>query len=134
MINYAVGDGQVAGVQPGQLPPGYLPLTSALVSQSKAASMAMASYTAPAISSYNAGTGSPDLGSGGYNPGESSGSIAVGSPATPSAEPIAPDTTPAKTPAVSDTPLTSSALAISLGVGLAGSLLSPLLLRGRRQW
>jgi hypothetical protein len=134
MINYAVGDGQVAGVQPGQLPPGYLPLTSALVGQSKAAAMAMASYTAPAISSYNPGTGSPDLASGGYSPGESSGSIAVGSPATPSAESIAPEATPAKTPAVADTPLTNSALAISLGVGLAGSLLSPLLLRGRRQW
>jgi hypothetical protein len=33
LIKYAAGDGQTAGTAPGNLPPGYLPLTSALQSQ-----------------------------------------------------------------------------------------------------
>jgi hypothetical protein len=47
LIDYAVGRGQVQGVQPGQLPPGYAPLPTGLVKQSSTAAQVIISHCGP---------------------------------------------------------------------------------------
>jgi hypothetical protein len=64
LIDYAVGRGQVPGVNPGQLPPGYAPLGPELVGQSLGAAQAIISFCG------KTGTGQPPL----ANTGRSSGS------------------------------------------------------------
>ncbi len=81
-IRYAVGDGQKAGDQPGQLPAGYLPLTKAMVDTAKATATAIADYKAPGASpgptpkaspepTPKAGTSGSGSGSGGGGTGSS---------------------------------------------------------------
>jgi hypothetical protein len=128
MLTYVAGDGQVSGVQPGQLPAGYLPLTADMVNQTRAAATAMASYTPPAVSS---GDGAGD---GSYSGGGSTPDQVVGEPTKPTVSDLPQVKEPGKTPAVAASPANTPILAISLGVGLLGSILAPVLLRGRREW
>jgi hypothetical protein len=106
LIDYAAGPGQTAGVDPGQLPHGYLPLPAALRNQAKAAAETLRAGTRPTSPATAGGTGSsgtqqappgsvqpagkPPSGSpssGGANPGGSS--TPSGSPAPASARPSA---------------------------------------------
>ena len=47
LLEYVAGDGQVRGTTAGQLPAGYLPLTSALKSQTAKVAAGLSSYTPP---------------------------------------------------------------------------------------
>jgi len=93
-LQYAAGAGQVSGVEVGQLPPGYVPLPSAL--QSQALSAAATILNPPTPSTPTPGT--------------------VTSPTTPSASTtVAPTTSPVVTispgglPTAAPTPLSSTA-------------------------
>jgi hypothetical protein len=83
LIDYAVGKGQVEGVQPGQLPPGYAPLGSNLVSQSQTAAQAITSQCG------QTGTGHQQpgttAGSSGSGTGSASGSGSAGGSGGPDA-------------------------------------------------
>ena len=72
-LRYAAGAGQVSGVQPGQLPAGYVPLPAALESQTLAAATTIA--TPPAAKSAKKSSSSPPPGKGGpgaVSPGSNS--------------------------------------------------------------
>jgi hypothetical protein len=94
-VRYAVGPGQVQGTTPGQLPPGYAPLTAALRAQALTAADEIAAGrlngNGGGGSSGGAGSGSGGLGSGGAGSGTganrsgSGGSGRGGGPANGSA-------------------------------------------------
>jgi hypothetical protein len=78
-IDYAVGKGQVPGVKPGDLPPGYAPLDPTLVSQSTNAAQQIVANCAQSTAS---GSSSPNTGSGGGSSGQT-GTGTSGSSAGP---------------------------------------------------
>lgn len=77
LIGYTAGAGQVSGVQPGQLPAGYVPLPSTLEAQAAAAAATI--LNPPAAASTTTTTTSPPAGS-----SATSGSSAGSTTATPS--------------------------------------------------
>ncbi|HEX4705705.1 MAG TPA: hypothetical protein VH352_26540 [Pseudonocardiaceae bacterium] len=107
LIEYAAGPGQAAGVDPGQLPHGYLPLPDNLKAQALAAAAtlradAVAQPTTPATTGDTSGT-TDTSGGGGASPAAAGGGAApAGAPATPptSAPPGAAGTKTNKLPAV----------------------------------
>lgn len=130
MIKYVTGDGQVQGTQLGQLPPGYLPLTSAMVAQSNGTAAAVASYVAPV-----AGAATDD---GAYASGYvgSGGSYSSGGGGVPTSAETPHITTSAstkagRTPKSAAPPVAQAGLGLSLAFGLIGTLCAPALFRGR---
>jgi len=91
LISYTAGTGQVSGVQPGQLPAGYVPLPSDLEAQAATASATILNPPV-AASSTTTTTPSPSTGSaatsgsssGSSTPASSFGSTSLGSTSTPS--------------------------------------------------
>ena len=132
LIMYVAGTGQTSGTQVGQLPNGYLPLTSDLQTQASAAATAIASYT-----------GSPSSTDDGTNVGGNTSSSNYGSPDNGAASAPGATATPGPqisaigasneglTPVASDTPIVQWALAIALALGLVGAIFAPILFRGR---
>jgi hypothetical protein len=132
LLKFVAGAGQSVGTLPGQLPLGYLPLTSGMVSQTNAAAAAVASYTGPSSSSPS-GSGSQAsdsyyAGVGGSAAGSSDGSAAPGSGPTVTAVDAS---SSGRTPRVDAPPIVQAGLAVSLGFGLIGALVSPVVFRGR---
>ena len=130
MIKYVTSDGQTIGTLPGQLPLGYLPLTSDMVNQANAAATSTASYRPSAATSTSGASQASDPYSAGLTGNETA--TATGPVATtgPSTKPID-ATTPGTTPKVDAPPIIQAGLALSLGFGLVGALVSPVLFRGR---
>lgn len=134
MLKQVTTTGQVTGTGIGQLPPGYLPLTGELTSQAAASANTVQNYVPPAAS-----TDSDSASSNGYAQDDYDDSYAIAADSsslnggasapqvTAGADRLADD----RTAASSVGPMARSGLAISLGVGLAGFLFSPILFRGR---
>jgi hypothetical protein len=59
LIDYSVGAGQVPGVQPGQLPPGYVPLPTAQVSAAQSAAQQIVALAATGLNPGAATSGGP---------------------------------------------------------------------------
>lgn len=134
MISYVVGDGQTVGTQVGQLPIGYLPLTSGLQSQATTAALAIGSYTPPS-SAADEGTNITGPVTSLRAPIEGAGSVANGrtlaSPASPAPAmtAIAAGET-GLTPVVHVAPLTQMLLGLALLMGLTGAIFAPIVIRG----
>lgn len=80
LLRYAAGDGQTSGADPGRLPVGYAPLSTALRTKATDAADALVHYTAPSASSSDGSSdGGSDGGSTGGGTGGSSGSDSLGS-------------------------------------------------------
>jgi hypothetical protein len=126
-INQVTTKGQTPGVQVGQLPPGYVPLTSALASQAQAAATAIASFVAPSAGTQSSTGNSASFGTGGAASGGSGLANTGGTGTITATDSVASGKTPA-----SPAPVGQSALLICLGSGLAGSLFAPALFRRRR--
>jgi hypothetical protein len=125
-LNEVTTKGQTPGVQVGQLPPGYVPLTPTLAGQAAAAATAIQAFvpgqgTSPDGSNTLATTGS----SGADGTGAAAGAAGSGAITTTDA------TSGTKTPA-SPAPGGQSGLLITLITGVAGSLFAPALFRRRR--
>jgi hypothetical protein len=121
LMTYAAGAGQVPGVDQGQLPAGYLPMTSAnglatMVSYTQRAAAAVAAQKGD-VPLVTGGSSSSSSGSssGGSHPssGQSVGGSATSTPAppqtTPSSAPSTAKTTAPSTPAQSSSPTTTPA-------------------------
>lgn len=125
MITYMVGTGQAQGTAVGQLPFGYLALTSALQSQATTAAAAIAGY-APSSGSEGDGTnvgGSDGSGDGGSSTGSTTGGL---TPTITSGV----STKAGITPADSTIPFVQVLLGIFLGFGLVGAVFAPIVVRG----
>jgi hypothetical protein len=148
LIDYAAGTGQTAGVNPGQLPHGYLPLPNALRSQAKATAGALRAFghpagagttppsfaqgaqqTLPAIQNPVAPVGGSASGGTAAGPGTSTATTSTTAPAvTPSPQPSeqAPAEFVAKrTPGTSPGAIRWALLAVVIA-GLAGASTRPL--------
>ena len=125
-VRFVVGDGQKPGVQVGELPPGYVPLSAALVTQANAAATAIDAYAlytpSPAPSQPTTSNPAPRVTTVRFRKRRSS--RAEHGPEIIEGEPM----TLARTPAAST--VASPALAVSLAVGLSGALFAPWLFRG----
>lgn len=122
-LRFAAGDGQTPGVQIGNLPPGYVPLSPQLATQSKAAAEAIDAFTAFTLTPAPTTTTSSSAESSSLDdltPGASDPEIIPGEPHAQ-----------VMTPTVASTPI-SSALGLLLFIGLSGALFAPWLLRGAR--
>ena len=126
MISYMAGAGQDPGTAIGQLPLGYLPLTSALQSQAATAATAIAAYTP---STGSEGDGQNVGGSEGDGSDVGPGGSGTGSSTAPQVTPIAASKLTA-TPADSTVPIVQIILGLFLGLGLVGAVFAPLLVRG----
>lgn len=128
MIAYVVGDGQTLGTQVGQLPVGYLPLTTDLRSQASSAAVAIASFTSP--------SGAADDGTNVTGPFTSlnapgDGAAGVGSARTP--DPAMTAIAAAEgglTPVVQVVPFGQVFLGLALLMGLTGAIFAPIVVRG----
>ncbi len=119
--------GQDQGVQLGQLPVGYLPLTETLLNQGAAAAKLVNDYVLPQPTPTPSGYAQDDYDDSYEIPGEDGGLGGADPDVTPGADTIQED----RTAAASAEAVARSGLAISLGVGVAGFLVAPLLFRGR---
>jgi hypothetical protein len=129
MIAYMAGDGQDPGTSVGQLPFGYLPLTSALQSQAATAATAIAAYT-PSTSSLGDGS---NVGGGSEGDGSDVGGDTSGGSGTSSTSPHVTSLGLSKagmTPADSTVPFVQVILGLFLGLGLVGAVFAPILVRG----
>ena len=133
MIDYVVGDGQALGTQVGQLPVGYLPLTSGLQSQATSAALAIGSYTSP---SRSADEGTDITGPVTSLRAPIEGAASVSSARTPATPASAPATTAIAvgetglTPAVHVAPFGQLFLGLALLMGLTGAIFAPIVVRG----
>lgn len=132
MLTQVTTTGQITGTGIGELPPGYLPLTGELSAQAAASATTVQSYVPPAASTDSTSSNgyAQDDYDDSYVIAADSSSLNGGSSVpqvTAGADPLADD----RTAASSVGSLARSGLAISLGVGLAGFLFSPILFRGR---
>ncbi|MEZ0064051.1 hypothetical protein ABIA32_000029 [Streptacidiphilus sp. MAP12-20] len=136
LLRYAAAAGQVPGVEIGDLPPGYAPLSAALRAQTLAAAQAIVTYTGPSATSGGSNGGGTTGGStggstGGAAGGGTGGSASGGAGGAGGINPAA-----AKTPAVTPnliataTGLTPADPAVSLSwavpIGAALGLLAAL--------
>ena len=80
-LDFAVGPGQTPGIQPGQLPPGYLPLPASL----RARTRTLAEEVAKQTGNHGGGGGHHNSGGGTPTPSSSPRSSSHGSGASPSA-------------------------------------------------
>jgi hypothetical protein len=83
-LRYAAGAGQVSGVQPGQLPAGYVPLPASLESETLAAAATIANPSAKKSAKKSSTASGPDKGgsgsvSPGSGPSETGGNSSYGS-------------------------------------------------------
>jgi len=131
MLAQITTSGQVSGSATGQLPAGYLPLTTALSAQSTQAVASIRNYTPPSATSPRV---TPQIPTGGNDTFEPS-AVDVGDEATA----IDPTTTTGvgalsdeRTPASAASALVNSGVLIALLVGVAGLVIAPILFRGGR--
>ncbi|MEN9643498.1 MAG: hypothetical protein RL238_167 [Actinomycetota bacterium] len=102
-VNYAVGPGQVAGLELGQLPRGYAPLPEALAAKSAAAAGAIVNMVAPPTTTTTTTVESqPTFGGGGGGGGGFGGGGDVEQPF----DTLPPDTTPTATTVADETSTT----------------------------
>lgn len=129
MLTQVTTTGQTPGTGLGQLPAGYLPLTSTLLSQSTTAITEIRNYTAPSTSTPSTnGIAQDDFeGSFGSFPTESLGAEGENPTVTQGVDELASGVTPAS----ASEPIARNGIVIALGVGLAGFLIAPFLFRGR---
>jgi hypothetical protein len=80
-LDFAAGAGQTTGVQPGQLPPGYLPLPASLRARTRTLAVQVANQSG----NHGGGGGHHHSGGGTPSPSSSPGSSSHGSGASPSA-------------------------------------------------
>ena len=144
MLKQVTTVGQVSGSGIGELPAGYLPLTTELAAQATAGVNEVARYSPPpAGSGTAASTGAASTGTGAYAQDPYVASSAPGrASATTPASAVAVDpsiragvdkqiTLRTAAAASASGPVARTGLALFLGVGLAGFLISPILFRGR---
>lgn len=141
-LRYVAGAGQVQGLSPGQLPPGYLPLTSSTgagalagYTDRVASAVAAQSGVVPSLLAGSTPSGSGAAAGGSTGSAGSNTSTGATSPASPSSAPPASSTLRApntRTPAVASVPSVagSAGVTAALSTGLAGSVLPLLLLLG----
>ena len=131
MIKYVAGAGQTQGTQVGQLPIGYLPLTTDLQSQASTAATAIASYTGSSTSSSDDGVNISGN-TGGFSTGSGIGSDASVGGAASSAPQISSieASKVGLTPASSTVPVLQVLLALALGAGFLGAVFAPAVMRG----
>lgn len=127
MLGQVTTTGQVRGTAPGQLPDGYLPLTTAMVAQAASAVTEITRFT-PSDASTNGIAQDAYEGSSTFG-GDSS--IADTGAADPSHTEGVDTASDARTASSVGEPFTRAGLGISLGVGLSGALFAPYLFRRR---
>lgn len=125
MLQQVTTTGQTVGTALGQLPVGYVPLTSALAAQAAAATSRVQSWTPPPAS-----TPAPIPNDSSYSPSFSDDGGELVDPGadptvTPGVDTLSDDRTPAATAGA-----LNGGLAISLVIGLLGFVFAPGLLRG----
>ena len=149
-LNQVTTTGQISGTAVGQLPIGYIPLTSEMSAQSAAASTAIAAFVVPndhgllpsgvaaptVQASETTGYAKDD-----YTPdtnkvaapliGGSAAPGALAAAGPTSTTPLA-EATKIRTPQAPTALFGQAGLALSLGGGLSGAIFAPLLFRGRR--
>ena len=132
LIKYVAGTGQTSGTQVGQLPDGYLPLTSDLQTQASAAATAIASYTGSQSSADDGTNVGGNTNSSNYSSPDNGAASAAGATATPGPQISAIGASAdGLTPTASVTPIVQWALAIALALGLVGAIFAPVLFRER---
>jgi hypothetical protein len=133
-IDYAVGKGQVQGVVPGELPPGYAPLPSGLVSQSTHAAQQIIAHCAQStVAKPPPSTSTPSSGgkasSGGSASSGGTGATTFGATATASGAGSSTPTSPGSTssPGSSSPTASSGATVPTANSGAIGSNGRPIL-------
>lgn len=123
--------GQQPGSGVGDLPVGYLPLTSELAGRAGVAATAIESFVTPTPTPTP--TPSNGIAQDDYYPDP----VDDGADGSEDGDGVAPDISSlgpedeSRTPAASITPIGQGGLVVALGVGLSGALFAPLLFRGR---
>lgn len=131
MLQQVATTGQVSGTAIGELPVGYLPLTSTLTDQTKAAAQTILTWSPPAPTP----TPSPSSGSSlATLPGDEGDLIdpTSGGGTDPQVTTGVDELTGERTLASAATPVERSGLLIALAFGVLGLIGAPILLRGRR--
>lgn len=136
LITQVTTTGQSPGTQPGQLPAGYLPITSAMAAQSAASVARILAYVPVVPVDSTSDSSTPETGdyhAGNISAFDDSGAIAGGTKAKDPAVIRAAVVTGGKerTSSPPDNGIVRSGLALSLGVGAAGVLFAPLLFKRR---
>jgi hypothetical protein len=133
MITYVVTEGQVPGIDRGQLPRGYVPLPTSMVQESLVAVQTMLGYVTPVADSPS--LAAPASASGASVPAASSPlqAAAAAAAAAPQTTVTTVPSTAVGTTAAVGTPLPlQGMLGVALIVGLAGAAFAPVLMRPRR--
>lgn len=132
MLTQVTTAGQASGSGIGELPAGYLPLTSSLSESSASSIRAITTYTAPTPAK---APSAPSAGGAYATDDFPGGAGANGQSADTNSDPSvtagADPQSDARTASSSTGALPSSALVIALIIGLAGALFAPVLFRGR---
>jgi hypothetical protein len=136
-IAQVTSKGQVPGTEPGELPPGYIPLSPALAGQAQAASLAVASFVVPSVTAAPGVVDSTGYAQDNFIPDRAAASSAPAAKVTPqgigASSSAVPVVSIGRTPKPEDVvPIAQMGLTGSLAAGLAGALFAPLLFRGRR--
>jgi len=139
LISQITTTGQVPGTEPGELPAGYLPITSAMAAQAAESVTAIRAFTPANAVDSTSNSSTPETGDypGGNISGfDDSGAIAGGAAAAAAAADPSITAAPiadgkARTSSPSDNVIVRSGLALSLGVGSAGVLFAPILFKRR---
>ncbi|MBC7763397.1 MAG: hypothetical protein H7201_16745 [Candidatus Saccharibacteria bacterium] len=136
LLDQVTTTGQVVGTSPGQLPAGYLPITSAMAAQSATAAKEIRAFvnSTDALDTTSNGIAQDEYTGGSGSAFDDSGAIADGG--ATAVDPIIAPTAIDKTGKqfTSDLPqnlVARSGLALSLGVGAAGVLFAPILFKRR---
>lgn len=129
MLTQVTTTGQEKGPAVGQLPAGYVPLPESLVKLATVSILEISGYVPPKPGSTDNGYAVDD-----YNPESSlggGGGDGLGPGSDPSLIGGVDELSGDRTLAALTEPMVRSGLAIALGVGLAGFLVGPVLIRGR---
>ena len=133
MLTQVTTSGQVPGSSTGELPAGYLPLTSALAAQSAQSITAIKNYVPPSNSTTRPNS-PPQFGANSSDGFEES--VVDGAASTTGVDPTVTTgidpLTDERTPAAAASPLLNSGVLIALLVGVAGLIVAPILFRGGR--
>lgn len=128
MLREVTSNGQVSGTALGQLPPGYLPLTQAMVALASTAAGEIEAYVPPKTTTTTTSNGYAQEG---YDPGTGVTETTVEGGADPTETQGVDELLSDRTPASSVEPIARNGLVIALVVGLVGFLIAPILFRGR---
>ena len=136
LISQVTTTGQIPGTEAGQLPAGYLPITSAMVAQAAQSVAAILQFVPSNTVDSTSNSSTPETGdyvSGNISGFDDSGAIAGGAAAADPTRtaPVSVTDTKARTASPSDNFIVRSGLALSLGVGSAGILFAPILFKRR---